>query len=246
MAFAILYEPAYPQEETRVAIAADTIIHTLKGNMRASRLAATSEPFYCFTWDGKQITVGKGRLSNPRRVPTLRILLDDGTSVHLSSEQPILGRDGNPLIPSQSPTGASLMPLYLGKTTHGYPTYKQMGDLCKTAVAPSDRRRVRLVARMVYEWRTGKAIETGMIVRYKDGKRTNCEPENMRLEGRPHMKRRQRLLGLQSRKKVKTGNNHKTNGCAPYDEEDVFDIDLSSCSNVGAGGIFLVTNAPAS
>lgn len=248
MAFAILYGPAYPQEETRVAISADTIIHTLKGNARAVRLAAAGEPFHCFTWDGKQITVGEARLSNPHRAQTIRVILDDGTSIRLTKDHPVLGRDGNALVPFSSLTGSSLMPLYLGKTTHGYPTYKQLGDICKNAIAPSDRRRVRLIARMVYEWKTGKRIETGMIVRYKDGKRTNCEPENMKLEGKPHAKRRRtlppRIAAL--RRKMRTGNNHKTVGFASYDEEDVFDIDLSSCSNVGAGGIFLVTNASAS
>lgn len=227
-------------------IVADTIIHTLRGDKRADKLAATGEPFYCFTWTGREISVGRARIAPaPKPVEVLRLVLDDGTSLHVTPDQSAVHRDGNIGSPFQA--DLSLMPLYLGKTTHGYPTYKQMGDGWKKALAPCDRRRVRLVARMVYEWKTKEQVETGMIVRYKDGTKRNCEPENLRLEGKPHPRRRHKFTRLHEAQqiKVKTPNNHKVAGFEPFGIEDVFDISESDCENLGAGGIFLVTHGTA-
>jgi len=229
-----------------VAIVGDTIIHTLRGDKRADKLAALGEPFWCFTWTGEKITVGRARLAPlPRKAEVQRLVLDDGTSLQVTPDQLVVHRDGT--IGSPFQTDLSLMPLYLGRTTHGYPTYKQMGESYKKAVAPCDRRRVRLVARMVYEWKTKEPIETGMIVRYKDGTKRNCEPDNLRLEGKPHPKRRNKFTALHEAQqiKVKTPNNHKVAGFEPFGVEDVFDISEGDCENLGVGGIFLVTHGPA-
>lgn len=230
-----------------MAIAADTIIHTLSGAERASTLAASHQEFYCFTWDGLRITVGRTKLvPEPRRAPTVRLALDDNTVLRVTADQLAVLRDGGEASPFSS--GLSLMPLYLGRTTAGYPTYKQTGELYKKAIAPCDRRRVRLVARMVYEWVAKTPIEAGRIVRYKNSDKTDCTPENLRIEGKPHPKRKpkHRLMKLARVAQMKTPNNHKVVGFEPFEEEDVFDFLDTGCGTIAAGGIFLVTNAPAS
>jgi hypothetical protein len=229
-----------------VAIAADTIIHTLRGDVPAGQLANTGE-FLGFTWNGKQITVGRACFNpEPRRVPTMRLLLDDGKSLRATEDALVVQRDGVEGEPWMH--GLSLMPLYLGKTTHGYPTYKQVGEGYRKAIAPCDRRRVRLVARMVYEWKTGMPIETGMIVRHKNGSRVDCYPENLHLEGKPNPKRRTKFVRLKEAQQLKVPNNHRVAGFTAFgDDDDVLDFAEGSCENIAASGIFVVSHhAPAS
>jgi hypothetical protein len=180
----------------------------------------------------------------PRIAKTLRVVLDDGTSIRVTEDQPVYRRDGTIVALD---AGLSLLPLYVAPTKLGYPMYKQISDYWRRAPAPTDRRRIRPVARMVYEWRAGHLIPQGMLIRHIDGDRTNCEPENLRLRGKPDYRSRcrgKKLLDLlRAINQLRFPNNHRVVAVQDYGEEEVFDLDTESygCFNIGVGGIFLPT-----
>lgn len=244
-----------------MSLAASTIVHTLQGAFTIATLAMRAEPIYGFTWDGTRITVGRVRVEAAGQKSTHRLVLDNGTSVYVSTDQQVISRET--LLPVNPTTaGLSVLPLYLGKTTIGYPTYKQQDDLWRDAPAPCDRRRVRLVARMVYEWKMRSPIEMGMIVRHNDKNPQNCHPDNLRLEGKAgkgrlrgtlkdHLKAQQMIAKFnpnpqQSQQrppeppqpKKKGGNNHKIEHWEPWGPEETYDLVGVECSNFAAGEIF--------
>jgi len=231
-----------------MSVAASAIIHTLAGDLHASAVAARAEPFFGFTWDGKQISVGQARLESCGVQPVLRVVLDNGRSVGLTAAQLVIAKETAEPV-SFATVGLSVMPLYLGSTTLGYPTFRQQGDLWRNAAAPSDRRRDRLVARMVWEWKSKERIETGMIVRHCDKDRLNCVPDNLRLEGKPQKGRiRGTLKTLIEAQRVIArgatgpGRNHKIVGWEAWEEEETFDLTSAQCSNLAVGEVFVAVN----
>lgn len=232
-----------------MSIGGSVLLPTLSGPLLASTIAGRGDAtVYGFTWAEGQITVGHATLVPARTKPLMRVVLDNGQSLLLSKDQLVVHRDTFEHV-SFNQEGLSVMPLYLGRTTLGYPTYQQQGALWREAPAPSDRRRNRLVARMVYEWKSKLPIETGLIVRFVDGNRTNCLPSNLRIEGKPKKGRvRGSLKGhikahKQIQKLVKGGRNHKIVGWEPWpDEEESFDLVSEQCSNLAVGEVFVAVN----
>ena len=234
-----------------MSLAGSTPLHTLSGTFTIDAVVARGLPVYGLTWDGKQITVGQCRLESVGVCPLMRVLLDNGRSFSATEDHLVVERETFERV-SFKTVGLSVMPLYLGRTTLGYPTFRQQGDLWKSALAPSDRRRDRLVSRMVYEWKSKRPIETGLIVRHVDRDRTNSMPENLRIEGTPKKGRvRGTLKSLIQAHKVieqgfKPGRNHKIVGWEPTDEEEAFDLVSDQCSNLAVGEVFVaVNNGPA-
>lgn len=223
-----------------------TPIPTLAGTLLASVIASRGDSsFYGFTWDGERINVGHAKLVETAAKPLMRVVLDNGASLLLSEDQLVIHRDTSEAV-TFAQEGLSVMALYLGRTTLGYPTYRQQGVMWRNALAPSDRRRNRLVARMVYEWKSKQQIETGLIVRFEDGNRMNCSPDNLRIEGKPKKGRvRGTLKGhikthKQIEKLTKGGRNHKIVGWEPWPhEEEVFDLVSDQCSNLAVGEVFV-------
>jgi hypothetical protein len=238
-----------------MGVTGTALIYTLQGQKPAALLASSDAAIYCFTWAGDRISVGRVWVwPEPKRVRVLRALLDDQSVLYISEDQEVVYRDGTvgPITIGEWPNywnRPALMPLYTGKTTHGYPTYRQIGDRYQRAKAACDRRRTRLVARMVYEWKTGTPIEAGLIVRHNDNDRTNCNPDNLRLEGKVAPRRTHPLVkqhraiqaAIQAARKPPTPNNHRIVSVQEGREEEVYDLDtaLPECSNIGVGGIFL-------
>jgi len=66
-----------------VSFAGSAIVHTLSGDLPISTLATRREPFYGFTWDGKQITVGKGRVAPVGARTATRVVLANGKTSRL-------------------------------------------------------------------------------------------------------------------------------------------------------------------
>lgn len=171
-----------------MSFAGETLVHTLTGDVPIAMLLARNEPIYGFTWDGQRITVGRVTVAAAGVKPCVRVRLDSGRELVVSKDQNALAMGTWDRL-SICQKGLSVLPLYLGQTSLGYRTYKQQGSVFKQVLAPCDRRRVRLVARMVYEWVAQRPIEIGMLVRYIDKDPKNCHPSNLRLEGRPNRKR---------------------------------------------------------
>jgi len=254
-----------------VSFAAETLVHTLSGDVPIAMLLARNEPIYGFTWDGKKITVGRVMVTAAGVKPCVRVRLDNGKELVVSDDQRALAMGSWDRL-SICQKGLSVLPLYLGKTTLGYRTYKQQGQTYKRATAPCDRRRARLVARMVYEWIEKRPIEIGMLVRYRDKDPTNCHPDNLRLEGRPNRKRG-RLRGLMKthmeaqkliakveadkarraakaekankpekpEKPKKNGPNHKVVSWEPCPADETFDLVGIECDNFAVGEVFFAT-----
>lgn len=231
-----------------MAVTGDLILHTLLGPLTVERAAIHGEPFLCFTYRDGHITVGKVLVwPEPRLAEVNTIFLDDGTTFRATSDQEVVRRDGGSAVLTP-PLELSCMPLYHGHTTNGYPTYRQVGTRHKKYPAPCDRRRYRLVSRMVYEWKSGEQIPMGMKVCHRDGNKANTHPDNLYLDGRPQKKGRRRkaankLMMLRASQILKLRDNHRILAVKRFGEEAVYDLDtaLPGCFNVGAGGIFLVT-----
>lgn len=246
-----------------MAISAATTIHTLRGPYTAKALSLLPQAVHCFTWDGQKITVGQVQvLPHPTPLPAQRVGLDDETVLYLQDDQQVIDRQTG--LPVPITPGLSVMPLYLSRTSGNYPTFKQIGEPSPTA-APTDRRRTRLVSRMVYEWKSGTQLEPGQIVRFIDGNRSNCEPSNLRVEThkgmatRPVRKSRGhsglRLLcgklhaldagdfGTPAKATGIPGFNHKILAHEPWEETLLYQV---VGSNYAAAGIFVISDpAPA-
>jgi hypothetical protein len=177
--------------------------------------------------------------------PIVRLVLDNGTSLRLTRDHLVLSME-EPAPVTFCQEGLSVLPLYKGKTTLGYPTFCQQGTLWRQAPAPSDRRRNRLVARMVYEWKSGQPVQTGQVVRYVDGNRMNAHPDNLRIEGaggkgrvRGTLKNHIRAQKEVARLAQKGGKNHKIVGWEDWEPEETFDLVSDQCSNLAVGEIFV-------
>ena len=224
-----------------MALASETIVHTLCGDRRLYDLA--DQETHVFTWTGRKISVGRIYVVPDEETAwTRRIVLDSGTSFRATSDQVILTRTGNMVDARYAAAGTSVMPLYLSrKKKGGYPIYRQLSEDRKTAKAPSDRKTWRSVARMVYEWRSGDPIPPGMFVRFIDNAPKNCHPDNLRLEGKRRDRNKDRQIEqLKQLGRRKAPNNHKVVGQEQYAEEPVMRVIPQDCDNFAAGEVFLM------
>lgn len=223
-----------------MALAVDTTIHTLQGDRRLADLQ--DAVVHTFTWTGKRISVGRIYvIPEPQTAWTRRIVLDNGKSLRVTSDQVILTRSGNEVDARLVSKGTSVMPLYLGRKTKGnYPIYRQLSEDRREAKAPSDRKAWRSVARMVYEWKSGNPIPPGMFVRHIDKDPENCHPDNLRLEGKPRRRNKDRQIERLKRLGHRTPNNHKVIGQEQFAEEAVLRVIPQAGDNFAACEVFVM------
>ncbi len=238
-------------------ISADTLIHTLRGPIAAFKLAATGERVRCFSWDGRRIGVGE-LIVDPTPVLAFchRVVFDNGASMVLTNTTQFLNRRGDGVGFSElvsalrqqdavtklaGVTSLSIMPFYAGVNCNGAPTYRQMREDYRLAPAAIDRRRLRPVARMVAEWHRGEHVPAGVYVRHIDGDVSNCEPENLKLEGAPKAKAsRSKVIRIMEAVRMRAPNNHKIVGLDHWGDEEVYGVHMIGASNYAAGEVFLM------
>ena len=243
-----------------MAIASETMIHTLRGPVPAHQLAAKGEKVRALSWREDRIGFAEVMVTSHPVVPFChRVVLDNGTSLVLTNTTLFLGRQGDAVgfeevinrLQRQEEavsklgaiTALSVMPLYRGTNSRGYATYRQLRDGYSKSLAAIDRRRMRPVARMVYEQLHGP-IPAGMYVRHKDGDRNNCEPENLRLEGKPKAQPSQTKLHrhIKAQHPPHPPNNHKIVGVDHWGDEEACQVHvLGEATNYAAGGVFLLS-----
>jgi hypothetical protein len=223
-----------------VSLSGETIIHTLHGPQTVEKLAAYGEDVYCFQWTGARISVGRVFVKPESKSEwTRRIVLDNGTSLRATNDQPFVTRAGAQADASFLAEGSRLMPLYLkDRKRDKHPMLRQLGDHRKTAPAACDRKRWRCVARMVYEWASEGHIPPGVRVRHKDGDPQNCDPSNLLVEGKPRRGNKTRRRRLAER--VWAPGNHQVVGVEPFGREDVYDVLVQIGDTFAAGGVFLM------
>ena len=213
------------------------------------------------TWRGDRIGYADALVEPLEVVPFChRVVLDNGTSMILTNTTRFLNRLGEAVefeeviarLMRQTEavdqlagiTALSVMPLYRGTNSRGYPLYRQLREDYPSAPASIDRRRMRPIARMVYEQMSGARIPAGMYVRHIDGNPHNCEPENLRLEGKPKTQPNQtkthRHIAAQ---RMIAPNNHKIIGIDHWGEHEAYRVHVIGASNFAAGAVFLMTAA---
>lgn len=224
-----------------MALAADTIIHTLQGPRRVCQLAAMGEETYCFQWNGSRITVGRIFVRpEPKTAWTRRVVLDNGKSIRVTDDQVLLLRDGKMVDTNLLSANTSVMPLYIKhRKRDGHPMFRQLGEHRRNnALAPCDRKAWRSVARMVYEWATEDLIPTGVRVCHQDGNHENCESSNLVTEGKPRRGNKTKLRRMAER--VWAPDNHRVIGQEPFDEEEVYDVLPQMGDTFAAGEVFMM------
>lgn len=240
-----------------MSVAIDSSIYTLRGLAPAARILA---PVFCFAWRDGRITVGQVRGRIGPRKPMVRVLLDDGTALRVSIDQEFVRRDGSLVRAGSLAGGDRLMPLYVSFTTNGYPLFRHVSNHFKDAPCPIDRKRRRLVSRMVCEWRVGGRLQPGVKVWHLDRDRRNCDPSNLDLRYArnrgsalvPRIKAVAQankfadaawdLIAKHRRERLRPSpDNHRVKSVDEADEEPVLVLDstLEGCFNVGVGGVFL-------
>lgn len=223
-------------------VAEDTIVHTLRGPRQVGQLAIAVETVWCFTWAQGRISIGRCSFEHVGEQELHRVVLDNGKSLLMSADSVLLRRDGQEQ-PVIALAGKSVMPLYLSELSNGYPSYRQLYEHRASAPAPADRKPWRSVARMVWEYRSGCRLLPGFLVRHLDGDRTNCCPDNLRLEGRPQRRPRRNTV----RRHIEAQNmtlpkNHKLLGFTPWGQEPSVRAVPVDCASVAMGEIFMVTH----
>lgn len=207
-----------------------------------------SETVYAFTYAAGRIQLGRVGFEHAEPEETCRVVLDNGKSLRCPLNTEVLSRDGDPVRVFNLKAvfgleqAVSVMPLYLKTTPAGYVQFRQVWDRRTEAPAPSDRKPWRSLARMVWEWRTGQRLQPGFVVRHVDGDRSNCHPDNLRLEGTPQRRpRKNKLRHHIAAQRLKLPNNHKVVGIAPWEVETVCRVVPLDCTNVALDEVFVVT-----
>jgi hypothetical protein len=224
-----------------VIVSAETVVHTPRGDRFVGNLARMGETVYGFTYTMGRIQLGRVGFERLEPEETCRVVLDNGKSLRCPLNTELVSRDGDNLRVFQA-NDQSVMPLYMKTTPAGYVQFRQVWDRRKEAPAPSDRKPWRSLARMIWEWRTGQRLQPGFVVRHIDGDRSNCHPDNLRMEGKPQRKpRKNKLRNHIAAQRMTLPNNHKVVGIAPWGDEPVCKVVPLDCTNVALNEVFVVT-----
>lgn len=240
-----------------MSISAETLIHTLRGQIPAHKLAAVGDRARCLTWRGDRITFAEISVVPAGDSECCRVVFDHGRSMIVATSTQFLGRRGDVLSVEQAAsfladsddavadddgfTPLSVMPIVTGRNNRGYPVYRQIREDARSAPAAIDRKSRRPIARMVLEETRGERIPAGMYVRHNDGDVNNCEPENLRLEGKPKKRpNRTDLRRLIEMAQMLRPGNHKIVGVHPWGSTDVYDVRVIGSDNCAAGEVFLI------
>ena len=240
-----------------MAIAHDTLIHTLRGSIPVHKLASLGDRVRCLSWCKDRIGIAELSVDPvPYQVPAHRVVFDNGAAMIVTNTTRFLTRLGDEVgfevliqrlqqedVVSKlgALTHLSVMPIYLSRNNRGYRTYRQMREDYREAPAATDRKRWRTVARLSAEWSRGSHVPAGIYVRHADGDPENCEPENLILEGKgekaPNQTKLRRLI---SASRMARPNNHKVVGIQHWGDEEVYAVNVIGSSNFAAGEVFLV------
>jgi hypothetical protein len=199
-------------------------------------------PTLVYTWDGDRVTVGTVEAQAGRKAVPHVVELDDGSIVVADHETLVLKRSGSPAYISDLQPDDSLLPLYMKLDSPGYLTYRQPGDWQKGAKTARDSYRWRRVSRMVAEWKLGRRCQPGDVVSFKDGIRTNCHPDNLKIE---HKKPRKPKKISKFAEPIFVADrfikkhNHRVVQVRLDISRDLFSIRGLEASNLSVGGIFI-------
>lgn len=175
--------------------------------------------------------------------------LDDGSVVRASPSSLFVMKNGIRKSAPELRPGDSLLPLYLDKEYHGYPTYRIPGREVK-----------QKIYRLMAEWKVGHQLEKGTEVKHLDGNRKNYHPDNLlvRPNARSKVRRRKNKLGkaFQDAQKLlkecaeasplmaeiaeePTHGNHKVVRITPGRMSEVYTASVRSVGSVSVSGVFL-------
>lgn len=213
-----------------------------------------------FIWTGYRITIGviSGcRSADERQI--FAVHLDDGSTLHASSDTEFVTRDGEIAVAAELQPGDSLMPLYLSEDSHGYPIYKENNpEANKNAPCSTDRAPRRKISRLVAEWKLDHPLEPGTFVEHIDGDRKNCHPDNLRIARKPENTRKSTNYPVAEAVKeaqtfiqdVKSSNaptkkdlpdNHSVELVEIMGVQPVFEV-ITPCGAVCVSGVFINAN----
>lgn len=159
-----------------MGIRGDMCVETVAGSVKIKDLANRTirDPDYSeivLVWTGQRFFVDKAsqfRLVGQQQI--FDVALDDGNRLSVSASSKLVMTSGRMKMPPELVPGDSLLPLYLEEDNHGYPTYRIPGRDVK-----------RKIARLVAEWKLGRKLPRGTVVKHIDGNRKNYHPDNLRI-----------------------------------------------------------------
>jgi hypothetical protein len=219
----------------------DSLVATLSGPRFARDLCGAGVVFI-YTWDGVKVTVGEVEIVEGCYTVGHEILLDDGSTLLVSRDTTVLLRSGltspiEHLIPE-----TSLLALYTKQDSSGYTVYKEPGEWHKGAKTLRDAYRQRRVSRMVAEWKMRRRCEPGDVVSFKDGVRTNCHPNNLKIEHKaPRKPERKSKFAepLFEAHRFIQESNHKVKSMMVDKGRNLFSIRGLEAANLAVNGIFI-------
>jgi hypothetical protein len=242
-----------------VALRGSCVIQGVSGGLVVADFALACEEnpdlrVPVFSYDGHEIVVGLAHSCTCVGEEQLfAVLLDSGETVHCTTSTNFLMRRGGEKSPPELKVGDSLLPLYLGKDAQGYPTYMQLGESYKHAIAPADRVLRRRVMRLVAEWKHGHPLKEGARVELADGNPANCHPSNLTVKEDVRRATRSRTYSITdavrraqtfveaaaNRRARKNPKNHTVHDIQPMEMEPVYELSVEDSDIVAVEGVFL-------
>jgi hypothetical protein len=235
-------------------LSGDTPIYLLRDLSKPVTLGELAHkgtfPEAVMSFDGTRITVGwLERVVSCGMAPVKSVIFDDHTGFKATSDQKLLYFDGTPVSIDAVELHKSLMPLYLDKDKHGYPTYRENSGYHLDANTEADCQKVRKVARMVAEAKLSSRIVSNTYVKHIDGNRLNCHPDNLAVTVKSNAKQRKFIhpfikAVLDANEIIESHpRNHKIVEVSSGGEyANVYGCVVSPMNNVAIGGIFMVTD----
>lgn len=220
---------------------ADSLVATLTGPQHVSDLVNTGVVFV-YTWDGVKVTVGEVEVVEGRYAPCVALTLDDESRIIVSHGTTALLRSEDPVPIISLAVETSLLPLYMKPDSAGYTVYKEPGNWHKGAKTQRDSFRQRRVSRMVAEWKMRRRCEPGDVVSFKDGDRTNCHPDNLKIEQKAPRKLKQKSKFAEpifEAARFIEENNHKVKLVRVDKSRNLFSIRGLEAANLAVSGIFI-------
>ena len=122
-------------------------------------------------WTGSRLYVDEAydfRSKGPEQV--FDVELDDGRVLKVSASSLIVMKSGDRKMAPELVPGDSLLPLYIERDAHDYPTFRIPGEAAR-----------RKIARLMAEWKLGRPLPKGTTVKHVDGNRGNYHPDNLEI-----------------------------------------------------------------
>lgn len=217
------------------------LILTLQGPQFVADLLDEGMVFV-YTWDGIKVTVGEIEVLPPKLVIAHEITLDDDTKLYVSRDTSVLLRSQDQTTADALTAGTSLLPLYTKLDSSGYLIYQEPGEWHRGAKTTRDSYAWRRVSRMVAEWKMRRRVEPGDVVSFRNKKRTDCHPDNLKIEKKPPRKPKKKVEFAEpifEAQRFINRNNHKVGQVRVDISRSLFSIRGPEAANLAVNGIFL-------